>query len=191
MKTTGIVLAGGLSRRFGEPKAFYEFEGKFFYDYAVDALKLHCEEIIIVTRPEFVNRFPRTVKVMIDDEEYAGLGPLAGIYSAMKNGGANRYIVLPCDMPYMDGEFIGQLLAHGGQMIAVKLNEQTHPLVSIWSNAVLPALKKTLDDQELRVAPFLERMQVKWVDGAELTNDPVRRLKNMNRQTDLERGDKG
>ncbi len=191
MKTIGIVLAGGLSRRFGSPKAFAELNGKHFYEYAVEALIPYCDDIIIVTRPDFINRFPKQFNVITDEPDYFGEGPLAGIYSAMKNEEATRYIVLPCDMPYMNASLIGKFIEYAeGNIIAVKLNGQYHPLVSIWPHGIVKDLKNTLDRKQLRVTPFLESVQVKWIDGDLLAKDSTIRLKNINRQTDLERGDK-
>lgn len=190
MKTIGIVLAGGLSRRFGSPKAFAEREGRYFYEYAVDALKPHCEAIIIVTRTEFVERFPSEFQVIVDDPSYAGYGPLAGIYSAMNASNALRYVVLPCDMPYMNESFIEQLLTyHQTDIVAVKTDDQYHPLVSILRRTVLEHLESTLKEHELRVVPFFNQMKAKWVNARLLDHDFEYRLKNINHQEDLERGD--
>lgn len=189
MKTVGIVLAGGLSRRFGTPKAFAKLDGKYFYEYAMQALQPHCSDMIIVTRPELVAQFPGELNVITDDEAYFSFGPLVGIYSAMKNYEASQYIVLPCDMPYMKEDFIGELSTYTAEsVIAVKMNERHHPLVSIWSRSVLAALKDTLDQKKLRVTPFLEKVQARWVNGGDFSSDSAIVLKNINRQTDLERG---
>ncbi len=190
MKTIGVVLAGGLSRRFGSPKAFAEMEGRYFYEYAVNALKPYCDEVIIVTRPEFVERFPSEFQVITDDLAYAGYGPLAGIYSAMKTSAAMRYMVLPCDMPYMNEQFIGKLLIHEeADVVAVQTAAYHHPLVSIWKRTVLKKLEKTLDQKQFRVVPFLEQVQTKWVDAEVLADDFEEILKNINHQADLERGE--
>ena len=62
MKTVGIVLAGGLSRRFGSPKAFARLEAKYFYERAVEAYEPFCEEVVVVTRQELVDRFGKMNK---------------------------------------------------------------------------------------------------------------------------------
>ena len=105
----GIVLAGGLSRRFGSPKAFARIENEYFYERAIDALEPHCDEVVIVTRPELLDRYAPSEKVITDLPEFAGLGPLAGILSAMESVEADRYVVLPCDMPYVNAEVIRRI----------------------------------------------------------------------------------
>lgn len=190
MKTVGVVLAGGLSRRFGSPKAFAQIEGRYFYESSVNALKPYCDEIIIVTRPEFIKRFPEELRVIVDDPAYAGDGPLAGIYSAMKKLIALRYIVLPCDMPYINEQFINRLLKYDDdEVIAVRTEDYRHPLVSIWKRTVFKKLEHALDEQQLRVVPFLNTVQTRWVHGEALTSDCAEVLRNINHQADLERGE--
>lgn len=190
MKTVGVILAGGLSRRFGSPKAFAKIEGQYFYEYAIHALKPYCDEIIIVTRPELVKKFPEECQVIVDDPAYAGDGPLAGIYSAMKVSMATRYIVLPCDMPYINQQFLeGLLQNHKPTIVAVRTVTQHHPLVSVWKPTVFKELEETLNKKQFRVFPFLEKVQAEWIDAKVLGKDYEKVLQNMNYQTDLERGE--
>ena len=69
-----------------------------------------CDEVIVVTRPESYWNVFRQVWLITDIPEYAGCGPLAGILSAMESVEADRYVVLPCDMPYVDGEVMLKLV---------------------------------------------------------------------------------
>ena len=139
MKTAGIVLAGGLSSRFGSPKAFAEWEGRPFYELSLAALSPFCEECIVVTRPELVERFPEGLHVTTDIEQFVGQGPIAGILSGMEKLHADRYIVLPCDMPFMTADVIGRLLdCHSSGVTAVVLDGKYHPLVSVWDGNVAP-----------------------------------------------------
>ena len=119
MKTAGIVLAGGLSRRFGSPKAFARFDSGIFMNEQSKRLESFCEEVIVVTREELLERFPQSVNTITDLPEVAGLGPLAGIYSAMETVDADAYVVLPCDMPYVDYSIMnGVRQLHKGSVTA-------------------------------------------------------------------------
>lgn len=173
LKTAGVVLAGGRSVRFGSPKAFGLHQGRYFYERAVDALAPVCDAVVIVTREALKERFPDHLSVITDHEDYQGLGPLAGIYSAMCAVQADRYAVLPCDMPFMTSDVTARLLeAAGGQNVcAVRLGERKHPLVSIWSRAMLEPLRKALDGGRYRVLELLEQADAEWLDGSTLVPD--------------------
>lgn len=187
-KGIGIVLAGGLSRRFGSPKAFAQYEGKPFFEFAVAALKPHCDEVIVVTRPELTSRMPMTYSVITDIEKYRGQGPLAGILSAMKAMPAERYVVLPCDMPYVDAEVIGSLVrAHKNPATAVISEGRYHPLVSVWSADLQPQLVESLENEQLSVMKFLSKVDVCWIEGSSLTGNENRVFMNMNTPESLER----
>ncbi|MCM3709420.1 molybdenum cofactor guanylyltransferase [Sporosarcina luteola] len=189
MKTAGIVLAGGLSSRFGSPKAFAEWEGRPFYEVSLTALSPFCEESIIVTRPELVERFPEGMHVTTDIEPFRGEGPIAGILSGMEKLCAEHYIVLPCDMPFMTADVVGRLLeCHSSGVTAVVLDGKYHPLVSIWDAGTLPGLREALENGKRRVMDVQEKHGVRWIEGELLTEDDARRtFMNANTPDVLER----
>lgn len=191
MKTAGIVLAGGLSRRFGSPKAFVQMDAKYFYEFAVDALRSSCDEVVIVTRSELIERFPKSEKVITDISEFAGLGPLAGILSAMESVEADRYIVLPCDMPYINEEAVRRLIKrHEKNVTAVVSDGRHHPLVSIWDAGMKEGLQKSLRNKRLRVMHVLTEMKVTWIPGNLLAENEGLMFMNVNTPDVLERGRK-
>ncbi len=186
-RTVGIVLAGGLSRRFGSPKAFAQLGNRYFYELAIEALESHCDEVVIVSRQELLGCFPATVYAVTDLVDYTGLGPLAGILSVMESVEADRYIVLPCDMPYVDETVVGKLLVHHEQGVtAVVADGRQHPLVSIWDCRVKGNLRAALDNGQLRVMPVLASSGVRWIDGGLLTDDETRVFTNVNTPEALE-----
>ncbi|AOV08954.1 molybdenum cofactor guanylyltransferase [Sporosarcina ureilytica] len=190
MKTVGIVLAGGLSRRFGSPKAFARMGNKYFYEYATAALAPHCDQIVIVTRPEHVEHFSNELHVITDDDRFTGLGPLAGIYSVMNIIAAKRYVILPCDMPYIEASVIEGLMPYRQEdVIAVKTSDTHHPLVSVWHWRVKEKLQQSLEQRRLSVMKFLKEVDILWVDGDGLTKHANKIFKNINYETDLERGE--
>ena len=177
MKTAGIVLAGGLSSRFGSPKAFAEWEGRPFYELSLEALSPFCEECIVVTRPELVERFPEGLHITTDIAPFEGQGPIAGILSGIEKLRAERYIVLPCDMPFMTADVIERLLeCHGSGVTAVVLDGKYHPLVSVWDAAVLPDLREALENGKRRVMDVQEKHGVRWIEGELLTEEDASRI---------------
>lgn len=121
---------------------------------------------------------------------YAGLGPLAGILSAMEFVEADRYVVLPCDMPYVDGHVIENLLKLCEKDVtAVVANERNHPLVSIWKRETKIFLQKALEEQQLGVMKLLAKLDVLWVEGSSLVKNEKYVFQNINRPLELERSE--
>lgn len=188
MKTVGIVLAGGMSRRFGSPKAMARFGNRYFYEVAVAALADHCDEVIVVTRPELIGHYVVEGGLITDLPEFAGCGPLAGILSAMESVEADRYVVLPCDMPYLDGEVItGLLTRHDTGVTAVISEGRHHPLVSVWDRSAKKRIREALEHEQYRVMSVLSKCGVIWINGSDLTVDEQMVFKNVNTPELLER----
>jgi molybdopterin-guanine dinucleotide biosynthesis protein A len=167
METIGILLAGGMSRRFGSPKAFAKINDKFFYEHVWHALDVSCDDVVIVTRDELMPRFPEQLDVIIDLPSLSGLGPLVGIYTAMTERPANQYLVLPCDMPFIGQKETAALiqLAEGHDVTAVRTSEEHLPLFSIWNHRVKKDLMREILNKQLSVMKFLDQVETKWVDS--------------------------
>ena len=188
MKVVGVVLAGGLSRRFGSPKAFARLSSKNFYEQGIEALEPISDEVIVVTREELVEHFSREVNVITDLPEFAGLGPLAGIYAAMVTVEADLYAVLPCDMPFVNGRIMEQVRRlHQGSVTAVRASGKYHPLVSIWCHEMKKPLYEALQLEQLSVMKLVQKWNINWLEGSTLTENEERIFNNINTPIDLER----
>lgn len=182
MNTVGIVLAGGLSRRYGSPKAFVQREGKFFYEIANEALSTVSDQVVFVGRPEFLEQFRTGLNVIVDISEFMGCGPLAGIYSVMDTFQAERYVILPCDMPYISNEVMELLVAKydGEDVLAVEVEGVQHPIVAVFNGRMKGPIHRALEHGEYSVMKLLDTVDVRWVDGKELTRHTQHVFRNIN-----------
>lgn len=186
MKTVGILLAGGLSRRFGSPKAFAELAGSTFYERVYEALDAACDQVVIVSREELLERFSQHLDVIVDLPEVRGQGPLAGIYSAMMLRPAERYIVLPCDMPFIGVDETLALIKLAGEakgIAAVMTPNEKIPLFSIWNGDYSAELKDAIDAGSLGVFGFLDNIQMEWIDAHSI-NKELEVFRNVNSRID-------
>ncbi|MBM7649058.1 molybdopterin-guanine dinucleotide biosynthesis protein A [Bacillus ectoiniformans] len=184
---TGIILAGGESRRFGRPKAFAKYDGKYFYEHALHALRPYTQEVVLVSHPTIVNQFPKEsdYQVIEDLDSYKGKGPLAGIYSVMKQFPAEWYFVLACDMPLMNWETVGEIISLGDkdiQAVVPSIDDKIQPLSALYHQSVLTDLEQQLEQGNYRMMGLLERVIVKIVTEETLpfSGQP---FKNINNQT--------
>ncbi|ETP68154.1 molybdopterin-guanine dinucleotide biosynthesis protein MobA [Planococcus glaciei] len=174
-RTVGILLAGGLSSRFGSPKAFAEIDGRLFYEQVYEALAAACDQVVIVARPELIARFPAGLDVIADLSELAGKGPLAGICSAMEKWSAERYLVLPCDMPFVGPKETQALvqLSSRADVTAVQTAAEKIPLFSVWNGNWSQELKKSIELGNLSVFAFLETIHTEWAASSLIHEDPA------------------
>lgn len=110
----GLVLAGGESRRMGRDKALLERDGRTQLERSFELLERHVERSFVSARAEQVeeperSRFPQIV------DRLSGIGPAAGILSALQRQKDVSWLVLACDLPNVDDATIDFLLRHRSQ----------------------------------------------------------------------------
>lgn len=171
MKTVGIVLAGGQSKRFGEPKALALRCGKPFLLYSVEALHPIVDEIVIVAQRCIQKKLPLQDVLWIEDEpQYKGKGPLAGIYSAMKHYEATWYIVLPCDTPFIHKKIINKLKEQADDAfdaIVPRVNGRLQPLIAMYHYRVKSLIYNCLQREEYRMHTLLSACRAKHIEMTE------------------------
>ncbi len=174
--TVGILLAGGLSRRYGSPKAFAKMEDEFFYERAYNALDRICDQVVIVSRPELLSRYPSAYDVITDLDWIKGQGPLAGILSGMTERPADKYFVLPCDMPFVkaaEADKLMSLVEDSSDITAIHNDNEKMPLFSVWNSRIKDQLEQELADRQHRVMKFMEKVNTVWIESSEIHQDPL------------------
>lgn len=108
----GLVLTGGRSTRMKKDKASLQYHGKIQSAHCFDLLTPLCERVFISKRRDQRSRKGETVLPRIDDHDgFAGIGPLAGILSAMAENPKAAWLVLACDLPFVTKKFLEELIA--------------------------------------------------------------------------------
>lgn len=190
MKYGGVLLAGGASRRYGSPKAFAKLRGRMFYQYSYDILVETCEQVVVVTNDQLIDKFPQNLTVVTDLPRVKGLGPLAGIYSAMNAIKAENYFVLPCDMPLLTKEIVEKLKqCHTTDVTIVQVEGRLQPLVSLWNEGMKEQISIALAQKRLKMTSVLEDHDVTIVEAETLT-DNIERFMNINTVKEREEASK-
>lgn len=96
MTFSGVVLAGGASRRMGRDKALLEVGGRPLVLAAVDALAAAGATEVFVVGGDAPALTALGLVVVADD--HPGEGPLGGLVTALGVVGCDRLVLLSCDL---------------------------------------------------------------------------------------------
>lgn len=107
----GLVLAGGESRRMGRDKALLERDGQTQLSRTTALLQRHVGRVFVSVRGNQAEEPERRRYEQIVDR-YSGIGPVAGILSALESEREASWLVLACDLPNVDDLTIDFLLQH-------------------------------------------------------------------------------
>lgn len=186
--TTGILLAGGRSRRMGQPKGLLNLGGRTMIERVADALQQVAQEVIIVTNDPEEYRF---LGLPLLGDQVKGRGPLGGIQAGLAAASWERTLVLACDLPFVEAGLLRFLLTAGkGRAAAVPMVRGfPEPLVAMYSRACLTAVEQTLASESCRVSDFYARIDVRFISEAELeaVTDPRKAFLNVNTPRDWEK----
>ncbi|MFC1953195.1 molybdenum cofactor guanylyltransferase [Chloroflexota bacterium] len=170
MKATLIILAGGKSLRLGRIKALETIGGESLIERVVERLKPIADRILIVTSPEQID-FPVSGEVEIIVDLYPGRGPLGGIYTGLWYSRSPLSIIVACDMPFINADLMEYMvgISEDYDVIVPRLkNGMLEPLHAVYSRTCLNKMEIRLKKNELGVHPFLETVNVRYINQAEI-----------------------
>ena len=159
---TGILLAGGKSSRMGTDKGFLKLNKKSFIEYSMEALQPLVSEMLIVTNNPDYDVF----KMKRVDDLIRDAGPLAGIYSGLKQSKTEYNLVLSCDIPLIKTEILEKLInAQDGcqDVIQIVSKGKSMPLIAMYKKTCETIFYKLLQNDERRLHIALKQCKVKNV----------------------------
>ena len=106
----GLVLAGGQSTRMQRDKATLSYhDGKTQLEWAMELVGSHAERTFVSVRPGQDDPIRARFEQIVDTQE--GLGPIAGILAAQARYPDVAWLVVACDLPFIDDRTLEYLLA--------------------------------------------------------------------------------
>lgn len=177
---SGVLLAGGASRRFGRSKLIEPLSGEPLFHRPLHALLASCEEVVVVLAPGAPDLAlpPGMARVRFVHDETAHEGPLAGTSVALADVGGEVAVVVGADMPGLRPELLS-LMAKRLDVSwrqAVLLSDADGPRPLPAALRVRPALalaQKLLADGERRLRALVLGLEPEVLDEREWsTADP-------------------
>jgi molybdopterin-guanine dinucleotide biosynthesis protein A len=107
----GLVLTGGRSRRMQRDKASLEYAGKSQLARAMDLLTPLVARSFVSVRSDQLRDPQRSAYDTIADIR-PNLGPIGGIHAALHAYPECGWLILACDLPFLDRATLQYLIAH-------------------------------------------------------------------------------
>lgn len=143
---TGLVLAGGASRRMGRDKTELLLEGERLVDRAVRRLGQRCREVIVASGDG--QRLDVHVRQVADP--IAGAGPLAGIVAGIRAASHPYVAVVAVDAPHLDLEVLTRCAERIGDapVCIPEVAGVLQPLHAVWATWAGDAFGEALRNGE-------------------------------------------
>lgn len=189
MRRTGLVLAGGASRRFGEAKALASFGGTPMVRRVCQALATRCDEVLVsVGADADLRRFeaaaPRTRTVRDVRNER---GPIEGFRQGFAAARGQLVLVAPSDAPLLQPALYDGLLSLLDEHeAALPRHEAMDPVRAVYRRE---AVLRVLQDGDIgSPSALVDRLDAVFLEGEALRAvDPLRlSFLDVNRREDLE-----
>lgn len=186
---TGIVLAGGKSRRMGEDKRFLIVGRQTLYERSLSVLRAVFQGVRIVIAQD---SSPLLSDVPVLRDLVPNCGTLGGIYTGLKEAKTEYIFAVACDMPFLNPAVIRYLvsLKVSADMVIVRIGHGLQPTHAVYSRRCLPVFEEMVHSGRLKVQDILGHpsLKVRLVEHNELREiDPEgRSFLNVNTPADLE-----
>ncbi|MGC8874803.1 MAG: molybdenum cofactor guanylyltransferase [Chloroflexia bacterium] len=196
---SGIVLAGGASRRLGTDKALLRLwgdTGPTLLEAVVERLAALCDEVLVVAdRPRpWPAMSARTVY-----DALPGSGVLGAIYTGLLACHTLHALVVACDMPFLNEPLLRYMASRPRDydVLIPRLPadaqesagnpERVEPLHAIYSRLCLEPMLRVLQRGERRIVSFFPSVRVQYLEVEEWTRfDPEGlSFRNLNTREDV------
>ena len=157
---TGVLLAGGKSRRMGVDKRFLKLGGETLLRRALSVYeRLFSEILVVVAEPttELGNIGHPIVTDLIPN-----CATLGGLYTGLSVARNPRIFASACDMPFLNPAVIAHLLACcDDDVVMPKLASGLQPMHAVYSKACLPYFKRMMAMNNLSIQAVLESHELR------------------------------
>lgn len=180
-----MILAGGKSRRMNfNDKSLQKINKYSLIDRVIVRAKKQVDYLLINSNSDHIkNNYNEYI--VIKDTIKGNLGPLAGVLSGLewiekKDSEINWLITFPVDSPFFPTDLVDIFLSHVNeeQIIVAESNSRIHPVFAMWNKNLIPYLKETLNNRNLKIDEFTKNFKMKVVKFPFIDYDPFFNINN-------------
>ena len=157
---SALILSGGQSSRMGEEKRLINYHGKTQEQFLFDLLCGYFSAVYVS-----INQNQTTDLPYVQDLDLGVKSPMVGIVSAFNKNPSSAWLVVACDMPFVDGRAIEYLLKHrNSEKYATAFeNPDEHfpePLLTIYEPKIFPKLQEAINQGKKSPMKVLQNLEI-------------------------------
>jgi molybdenum cofactor guanylyltransferase len=173
---TGFVLAGGASRRMGQPKHELMLDGETLLARTVRLARSVAGTVAILGPRDRA----RGLDVAVFPDELAGRGPLGAVYTGLCHSRTPLSLFLSCDLPFIEARLLEYLalkaIESGADVTVAETPGQGYqPLAAIYGRRALPAARASLANGQNKMTSFYDRIKLRVLRWPEIARLGLRR----------------
>ncbi|MDE0014845.1 MAG: molybdenum cofactor guanylyltransferase [Candidatus Poribacteria bacterium] len=176
LPVTGIILAGGKSRRMGQNKALLPLGEDSLIAHVIRRMRRVTDELLLITNApaEYGH-----LGLPMHSDIIPDAGALGGIYTGLTYASHDVAVCVACDSPFLQPKLLSYLISILGEYDAVmpytesrnRGIEVTNPshstdqmtlqtLCAVYAKRCLPVIEQMLNEPDLRVHALRERANI-------------------------------
>jgi molybdopterin-guanine dinucleotide biosynthesis protein A len=188
---SGVILAGGKSKRMGVNKALLVLEGASIIERVIENLGQILSEIIVVTNDleSFADLDPGDIPIKMVKDIHPGVGALGGLHSGLYHAAEDLVFVCACDMPFIDPGLVEYIIdaAKGYDAAVPVIGRYYEPLMAAYSKTCIESIEKQIGLGKKKIKYFFRDVRLRKIAEAELRriDGELLSLFNINSPEDL------
>ncbi|MDE0682158.1 MAG: molybdenum cofactor guanylyltransferase [Candidatus Poribacteria bacterium] len=176
LPVTGVILAGGKSRRMGQNKALIQLGDSPLIEHVIRRLRLVVDELLLITNTptEYTH-----LGLPMHSDIIPDTGALGGIYTGLMHASHDTVLCVACDSPFLQPKLLSYLISILREYDVVmpytysrnRGIEVTNPshstdqmtlqtLCAVYAKRCLPVIEQMLNEPDLRVHALQERANI-------------------------------
>ena len=182
-------MGGKNSRMGGYTKGLLKIHEVTFLDKILDVFEQDSKVYLSINNKftEESKEEYRNKNLILVEDLYEEIGPLGGIYSALKNCEEDYLMVTACDMPLITKEYIDKMYSYLKDDVDVVIcydkEGRYYPLGAIYSKRIIPTIKSAIENKRYSVMGVVDKSNAVKVSVEELKID-TKILSNINTPSD-------
>lgn len=202
---SGIVLAGGKSRRLGRDKRALQLgSSRPQLEETVSRLSEAVAEVIVVAGGDLMSvadllrAAPRLTSIVPDLQ--TGMGPLGGLCAGLQAARFEAALVVACDLPFLSVSVLRYLLDYAGEydlLVPRRAGGRLEMLHAVYRRTCLPILRSRLERGQLSLNGAIgdlsaAGLKVQLIEDSEIARlDPrLQTFFNVNTPADLQEAER-